>query len=254
MDPLLIMIILVVFFLGMAIVAIFLLVKDAKKNTPQSEELEIQRLAPSIAPARPPAASAPAAAAPAAPVPSPFASAPQSPPGLLRIHRSPMGEWEIYINGTRYYALEAVPDDAVRQLVVEATKALVSFERSYIQRQRGDVAPAAPAPASVATVTPPAPTIAPPPRYIPTPPPVTPTRRGIGPMLTIDLAKEISDVLEEMQPRVPALANRLIQLKNAATGGLYFVVDNIPYNAIEDIPDLAVQQLIRAATREWERR
>jgi hypothetical protein len=73
-------------------------------------------------------------------------------------------------------------------------------------------------------------------------------------MPTIDLAKEIGDIVEEMHARDPELRDRSIRLRNAPTGGVEFAIDGIVYAAVDEIPDLDVQALIRAATREWERR
>jgi hypothetical protein len=73
-------------------------------------------------------------------------------------------------------------------------------------------------------------------------------------MPTIDLAREIGDIVAEMKGQNPDLANRSIRLYNSPGGGIYFAIDGETFENVDDIPDIQVQGLIRAATKEWERR
>lgn len=210
---------------------------------------------------------------------------------LLAVDRASDGAWEITVNGEIYPNLEAVPDEAVRQNVVAGLKAVVAFARSYVQKEqaaRKPPAPQQPAPEpavrTVVTptplasapvmpesrippagkpVTPPAPVAA-----SPTAPPPTdrlrvflkdePTlkRSDAAPtiMPALDLAREIGDIVAEMQVRIPSLAHRSIKLQNAPSGGVHFAIDGIVYPNVNEIPDADIQALIRAATKEWERR
>ena len=73
-------------------------------------------------------------------------------------------------------------------------------------------------------------------------------------MPRIDLAREIGAIVDEMQAQVPQLQDRSIRLHNTASGGIQFAIDGVVYEDVHDIPDELVRKLIKAATREWERR
>ncbi len=75
-----------------------------------------------------------------------------------------------------------------------------------------------------------------------------------GDHATIDLAKEIGDIVEEMLDQSPTLRRHSIRLQNVPGQGVAFVVDGIRYGELNDIPDPEAQTLIREATKEWERR
>lgn len=194
---------------------------------------------------------------------------------LLGMRRSEAGEWEIYVNDVRYRALEAVPGDAVRREVVVGMKELVTFARSYLQKEPAAASapaapPAGPVPAARLEAPAPPPSLkTPPPVVKPTPPPDAAggrprprlsdepeLKRTTAPaqFLTLDLAKDIGDIVEEMQQRTPALRDRTVRLRNAASGGVEFALDGLVYATLEEIPDAAVQELIRTAIKEWERR
>lgn len=169
-------------------------------------------------------------------------------PDLLRIHRNPSGAWEILVNGTRYTSIKSLPDETVRQEVMEATRILVYFVRALGQQQKESTLPAnALAPSAV--TQPAKPDL--PPLAKPSPSLVS---SSLPAYLSINLAGEIESIVKEMQRYAPALENRRIGLSNAPGGGLNFIVDSVAYESIDEIPDPQVQQLIRAATKEWERR
>jgi len=210
------------------------------------------------------------------------ASTPLTPDGaFLSLRRGIAGDWEIYVNGQRYRNLEAVPDETMRQDVVKSIKALASFARKYIQKgtsvpssiQRANpkVAPSAPA-----TIAPPdlAARLAPssPARgldaNIPESPPLAASsarahltapllKRSSAPALfmpTINLAKEIGDIVDAMLALSPTLSQRSIKLLNSMSGGVDFVLDGNIYDDIHNIPDADVKRLIQTAIKEWERR
>ena len=186
-------------------------------------------------------------------------------PPLLEVRRTGTQEWEIQVGGKRYRSLEAVPDEATREEVVEAIRALAAFARDHIRKQPKTQATPQDQPSGAPTLAKkgPAPSLRPsttreppiPRQSISIPREPELKRQSAAPTLmpTIDLAREIGDILNELQPRTP-LANRAIRLYNAPGGGVYFSIDGITYANIEDIPDKDIQALIRAATKEWERR
>ncbi len=206
---------------------------------------------------------------------------PTAPPPLLTLERRPTGQWVIRIRGEVYAALEEVPDDRTQREVVAGLRRLAEFARSYLQRQKQATEQQAPAPTATPPAAgpppapqPPSPAAEPPPSPPPTLPvdliarrltarPSTPRQEPprlrmpeVPPTLLppIDLAREIGEIVEQMQALNPRLAGRSIRLQNAPEGGIRFVIDGHPYAAVEQIPDPEIQALIRAATKEWERR
>ncbi len=217
---------------------------------------------------------------------------PNTPPStksatLLQVRHLPSGAWEIRVQGQRYAALESVPDEATRREVIQGIRALAAFARNYARKKpsaspakqraptrKPAAQPAAPAPerSAPATASPAATPPAAAPRASTKREPPSPTarpRRPVGlprePVLkrheaapslmpTIDLAREIGDIVDEMKTQNPDLLERSIRLYNAPGGGIYFAIDGITYNDVTEIPDLQIQGLIRAATKEWERR
>jgi hypothetical protein len=159
------------------------------------------------------------------------------PPYVVGLRSDPAGRWVIDIAGKPYGTLDAVPDSATRDQVVAALRALADFSRGYLQKARSGVA-AAPPPAVVSPAQADV---------------LRPTVPGAT-MPIIDLAKEIGDIVEEMLERSPALHRHAIRLQNVPGQGIAFVVDGVRYGELGDIPDPAVQTLIREATKEWERR
>lgn len=233
---------------------------------------------------------------------------------LLSAEQDENGRWVIRVNGEPYASLKDVPDEAVRQDVLAAMRAIVIFGRDYVRKPES--APAQPAAKSLfvddesaassgarsvgaspvsapqrtqrpvsepparpsASVGPSAPAAQEPPARPAAPvrppsvslkarvasspaTPTTPQREAFDresfadallPML--DLAAEIEEIVHEMQPRYPSLAQRVIRLQNAPGRGVRVVVDGIVYESVDEVPDPDIQSLIRAATREWERR
>jgi len=204
-------------------------------------------------------------------------------PDFLSLRRSLTEGWEIYVNGQRYRNLEAVPEEAVRRDVVKGIKALANFARKHLQKEQSASQARASQPRVAQT---PASAVAPPdrsawissppkssapappsPKPAPSPPTTTASlrfrlaepalKRSYTPakfMPTIDLAQEIGEIVDTLLPVIPALQNRSIRLRNAASGGIEFTIDGIVYADIHEIPDAEVQALIQAAIQEWERR
>ncbi len=182
------------------------------------------------------------------------------PPYLVGLRAEDAGGWTIHIAGRTYSALDAVPDPVLRDQVVAALRALVDFSRGYIQRTKGSTPPASPQ--SATTPVPPLAAHPVPLRTTEHAPGASvlgeaPLHRDVAPgatVPTIDLAKEIGDIVEEMLDRSPALHSHSIRLQNVPGQGIAFVVDGIRYRELGDIPIPEVQTLIREATKEWERR
>lgn len=165
-----------------------------------------------------------------------------TPNSLLSVRQDERGLWEVRVLNVPYQRLGEVPDPKVRKQVVDAIRIVAAFGREYITRQQKETSNR---PAETAAPTTPV-----------SPPDVTSRlRRPAAPprlMPQIDLAKEIGEILREMQKQRSSLAKRSIGLQNASDGGVRFVVDGKTYTTVSEIPDLEVQALIRDATREWE--
>jgi hypothetical protein len=182
----------------------------------------------------------------------------QAPPQFLALTRG-SGGWEIFVHGRRYESLEAVPDAGTQDAVVEAIRALGRFAHDYVQRQRttGPTPPSAgnepavgsgpagasrspqrtePALAQTQEATA---------RWVPSIPSMLPS---------INLAQEIGEIVDEMWVQTPSVRSHSVSLTNAPGGGVAFVVDGKTYREIDEIPLPEVRDLIRRATKEWERR
>ncbi|MBN1262338.1 MAG: hypothetical protein JXB35_16785 [Anaerolineae bacterium] len=168
---------------------------------------------------------------------------------VLRVRVNDLGVWEVSVHGVVYRDLTSVPDPKVQQEVVNAIKILAAFSRDYIQKQRAaEKPPVGSSPPRAGVPIGPLPKLAPEEERLRIPL-ATPSL-----IPQIDLAREIGEILEDLQKRSPSLAKRSISLLNAVSGGVEFLVDGNVYTSVEEIPDLEVQALIRTATREWERR
>ena len=193
---------------------------------------------------------------PAEPESTTLISEPLGEPDLLSLRRTPEGAWQIIVRGQQVTRLEAVPDDETRRQVVAGLRELAAFARGYVQSSQAAATGAAPTTppraeaASASAITPPAPTAG--------------TRRTSQPesrrtpeptlMPVIDLASEVSSIINELQREIPALEHRTIRLRGANDGRVQFEVDGKHYVSIEDIPETDIRALIRRATQEWERR
>ncbi|HOV49307.1 MAG TPA: hypothetical protein PLM06_11815 [Anaerolineae bacterium] len=169
-------------------------------------------------------------------------------PATLAVRVNQQGLWEVVVDGIVYRSLEAVPDPVAQKQVVDALKILAGFSRSYMQKQRAQTSAADVGSLETTTGLPPVPGAA-----LREPGLSRPSTAPIF-IPQINLAKEIEEIAKELQAQVPALAHTTLRLQNAPGGGVIFFVNEQLYQNLEDIPDPAVQALIRAATRQWEKR
>jgi hypothetical protein len=171
---------------------------------------------------------------------------------LLGIKRDLEGGWEFHVQGMRYRSLAAVPDPQLRAEVELAIRQLGTF----LGKARGPVEAS-----SAGGQTPPR--VSPPPRpdratFTETAEPGDPSTRRTTPpggsIPVIDIAQEITDIIEEIQAQTPVLQGHAVDLQSTPGGGITFLVDGHVYADIAEIPDPQIQALIRRATQEWERR
>jgi len=161
------------------------------------------------------------------------------------VQKNQRGLWEVRVLDVSYQKIEDIPDPEVRSQVVDAIKIVAAFGRDYIAKRR-KAQPEHPAPSAERAAPVPQRTADGSRLHQPSAPPQL--------IPQINLAKEIGEILEEMQKQRSSLAKRSIRLQNAPDGGVRFVIDGRTYTSVGEIPDLEVQALIRDATREWERR
>ena len=169
-------------------------------------------------------------------------------PDVLAVRVNQQGLWEVAVDGVVYRSLEAVPNPAAQKQVINALKILAGFSRSYMQKQRAQTSPADAGSLETTDGLPPVPGVAWREPGL--------SRPSAAPVFIpqINLAKEIEEIAQELQAQIPALAHTTLRLQNAPGGGVIFFVNEQLYQNLEDIPDPAVQALIRAATRQWEKR
>ncbi len=74
----------------------------------------------------------------------------------------------------------------------------------------------------------------------------------IGDTGPLSIAGLINPILQKHVNAEPELEGRSIRLASEANGGLYIVVDGQVYQRPEDIPDIEVRKVLRAALKEWD--
>jgi hypothetical protein len=186
----------------------------------------------------------------------------KAPPYILAVGQTG-SEWEIFIKGRRVDADTSITN-IERKEALDALRVLARYARD---RLRVEAEPVHSIPESAtqkthtqsesisgltssavdntpASISQPQPHLGEPADY---PSPTT----GIPGM---NLAQEISEIVDEMLTNTPSLQNHAVDLLNAQANGIHFVVDGVVYKAVEDIPNPEIRDLIRKATKEWERR
>ncbi len=158
------------------------------------------------------------------------------------------GEWVVSINGIPYNALKDIHDDRAASKVLEALSGLQKF-------------------AGIAPVT--RPDLKPKPVILPTPsvpaPGIDPTvaqalaQRDSAPSLPLypappnSILAQIETILQRNLIRYPELADRKIHVGAAPDGSLLIEIDRQFYHHADEIAELQVRDLIKAAIHEWER-
>jgi hypothetical protein len=158
------------------------------------------------------------------------------------------GEWVVSINGMQYNALKEIHDDRTAGKVLEALSGLQKFA-GITPPVNPDLKPKAvilpssnvPAPGMDPTVA------------------QAMTQSGTVPSLPLypappnSILAQIETVLQRNLLRYPELAERKIHVGAAADGSLLIEVDRLLYHHADEVPELQVRDLIKAAIREWER-
>jgi len=239
-------------------------VPEQAKARPQTDVVASE-LPENPAPEQVPPAPAPAVVTPMA---SPAAT-PARPDEvlLMQVWQDAAGVLVVQVDGQRYRRLFDIRDGAVGRRVLDTINRLVAFSRGEESRGAPIVQPPA------------APAQAPQPRVVAEEqaqaildelrqPKVAPKKSRISmdpvplrrrseaqtPGLTLNLADEIDQLLQIRVDTDPDLSRRYVHVTSAPDGELRFVIDNSRYNALEEVPEVDVQALIRAAITDWEAR
>jgi hypothetical protein len=195
---------------------------------------------------------------------------------LMEVWQDSEGYLVIEVEGQRYRRLFEIRDGAVGRHVLDTVNRLVAFAKGQESRVSSSAPPVTPeaAPADVpspADASTPTETTADketqiflegmqqqdetrPQKSRVTVDPVPFRSTGAQRDITLNLADEIEQLLQIRLRASSEFSQRYIHVGNAPDGGLRFEVDGARYDALDEIPDLDVQALIRAAISDWEAR
>ena len=67
----------------------------------------------------------------------------------------------------------------------------------------------------------------------------------------LDIGSQINTILQNKITKMPTFSGRHIELRSKLRGELEFIVDGKSYDAVEEIPDDGVKELLQSAITEW---
>ncbi len=172
------------------------------------------------------------------------------PADAILVLRDPgSSEWAVEVNGMRYFNLKDIHDDRAASKVLEALSGLQRFAgtipivKQELKAPLG-VVPSAPA-KSAQNIEPSV---------------VQALKKGspaastaMYPAPPNSILDQIEKILQHNLGRYPEFAERKIHVGAAPDGSLLIEVDRQFYQHADDVPDLTVRGVIKAAIQEWER-
>ncbi len=196
---------------------------------------------------------------------------------IMRVLRvPPLGKLVVEVSGQRFQALAEVKHAKAEQRLLAAIGELITFAGGYQVLVDAGVAP----PAQPAKSAPPPPEEAASEaekltqrqarflsqleaqrdalrRQQPPPQPTiltSPTPAAIPPRLAsgATMADQIDAILQKHLAEDPEMAARTIRVRENPAGGLRIEIDGHFYDRPREIPELAIQRLIKKALQEWE--
>jgi hypothetical protein len=180
---------------------------------------------------------------------------------VLRLLRDNLtGRLMLEIAGKRYASLDEVSEGEMRQALMTTLHDLEAFAGGGAPGGAmglADVDRQAAAPAATATRQAPAATPA---EYRPLPPPSMNPFKQMAVLREINknpppppksITEQIDDVLQERMIGTP-LVHRGLHVKPGPRGDAIFEADGQSYASVDELPDVEVRDVIRAAIAEWE--
>jgi hypothetical protein len=170
------------------------------------------------------------------------------PTDAILVLRDPeSSEWAVEVNGMRYFNLKDIHDDRAASKVLEALSGLQRFAgtipilKSELRASPGVLPAAQPAPSVEPSVA----------QALKKGNSATTAARYPAPPNSI--LEQIEKILQHNLMRYPEFAERKIHVGAAPDGSLLIEVDRQFYQHADEIPDLTIRGVIKAAIQEWER-
>ncbi len=193
---------------------------------------------------------------------------------VMRVLRvPPLGKLVAEVDGQRYESLSEITDEKARRVILAAIGELINFAGNYQALVDAGVAPAISGPAveeqppleqqqaeflarleaerdAVKKTPPPPPTVA-----------VLGGAKLSEEALAakeearkrpLSVAEQIDEILQKHVAAEPGMAERSIHLVQNPAGGILIEVDGKKFNKPGEIPEPAIQQLIKRAVKEWD--
>jgi len=172
------------------------------------------------------------------------------PTDAILVLRDPeSSEWAVEVNGMRYFNLKDIHDDRAASKVLEALSGLQRFAgtipiiKPELRVPPGVIpaVPAQPAPDIEPSVA----------QALKKGSPATSAAWYPAPANSI--LEQIEKILQHNLMRYPEFAERKIHVGAAPDGSLLIEVDRQFYPHADEVPDLTIRGVIKAAIQEWER-
>ncbi|HSD85015.1 MAG TPA: hypothetical protein VLG46_14200 [Anaerolineae bacterium] len=173
------------------------------------------------------------------------------PPDAILVRRDPAsGEWLVEVNGMQYFNLSDIHDDRAANKVLEALSGLQRFAGTIpIVKSELKAPPVEGTSASRALpVTLIEPSVAQ--ALAKSNVPVSTSLRPAPPNSILD---QIEKILQHNLLRYPEFVDRKIHVGAAPDGSMLIEVDRKFYQHADEVPDLIIRGVIKAAILEWER-
>jgi hypothetical protein len=171
------------------------------------------------------------------------------PAEAILVLRDPVSsEWVVEVNGMRYANLKDIHDDRAASKILEALSGLQRFAGSIPIIKPELKTPLGVVPPSAALAKDMEPSVA------------QALKKGgaaasaaLYPAPPNSILDQIEKILQHNLMRYPEFAERKIHVGAATDGSLLIEVDRQFYQHADEVPDLAIRGVIKAAIQEWER-